>query len=262
MRPGIDALRGIPLFAACTDEVLARLNDGADLARLGPDEPLFREGDHLDELNVLISGHAITTCLQSNGSDIAADVIAPIRPIALPEALRGGLAPFGARTATAARVIVIAAPVLRRMIQRVPTLRTALLDHALDDLQELTVQNYRLKLRTAAQRLADYLLSMIKEPDVNPARFVLPFEKRLLAAKLGCSKETLSRMFDALQPIGVTTRDKSVVVGSVSTLREYAGARHQRRRRDRDLPSDAHRIARDDDADGGKGAPSPAPVAR
>jgi CRP/FNR family transcriptional activator FtrB len=260
MRPGIDALRGIPLFAACTDEVLTRLNDGADLARLGPNEPLFREGDHLEELNILISGYVvITTSLQANGDDTPADLIEPIRPIALPEALRGGPAPFGARTATAARVIVIAAPVLRAMIQRVPALRSAFLDHACDDLETLTLENHRLKLRTSAQRLAGYLLSLIKEPDVNPARFVLPYEKRLLAAKLGCTKESMSRSFDTLRPIGVTTRDKSVVVRSVSALQEYAEAVGRRR------PDTAKRWAearaRPRKAiDGGKDAPPPTPA--
>jgi CRP-like cAMP-binding protein len=259
MKPGIEALRGIPLLAACTTEVLARLNDVADLARLGPDEPLFREGDLLEELNVLISGYVTTTRLQPNGDDTL-DLVEPIRPIALPVALRGGPAPFGARTVTAARVIVIAAPVLRAMIQRVPALRSALLDHALDDLQELTLENYRLKWHTTAQRLAGYLLSLIKEPNVDPARFVLPYEKRFLAARLGCTKESLARIFDTLRPIGVTTRNKSVVVRSVAALREYAEARRR--------PDAARRWPRPGRprklvvADGGKGAPSPAPVVR
>ena len=228
MKPNAEMLRGIPPFVACTSGVLARLSDIADLARLGPDEPLFREGDRLEELNILISGYAITTRVQPNGDDIAADLVEPIRPIALPAALRGGPAPFGARTATSARVIVIAAPGLRTMIRRVPALRSALLDHAFEDLQELTLENYRLKWRTSTQRLADYLLSQIKEPDVSPARFVLPYEKRLLAAKLGCTPESLSRILDTLRAIGVTTRDKAVVVRSVSALREYAAAKRSR----------------------------------
>jgi hypothetical protein len=140
----------------------------------------------------------------------------------------------------------------------VPALRSAFLDHALDDLHELTLDNYRLKWHTTAQRLADYLLSLIKEPDVNPARFVLPYEKRLLAAKLGCTKESMSRLFDTLRPIGITTRDKSVVVRSVSALREYAETAGRRR------PDTARRWAeaRARPRKLGKGAPSPAPVAR
>jgi hypothetical protein len=155
---------------------------------------------------------------------------------------------------------VIAAPVLRTMIQRVPALRSALLDHALDELQELTLENYRLKLHTTAQCLAHYLVSLIKEPDVNPARFVLPYEKRFLAAKLGCTKESLARIFDTLRPIGVTTRNKSVVVRSVSALREYAET--GRRRPDTTRRWAEARARKQAVADGEKGAPSPAPVAR
>jgi CRP-like cAMP-binding protein len=230
MKPDAEMLRSIPLLAACTSGVLARLGDIADLARLGPDEPLFREGDPLEELNILMSGCAITTCSQPDGDDAAADLVEPIRPIALPAALRGDPAPFGARTVTSARVIVIAAAELRTMIQRVPALRAALLNHAFDDLQELTLENYRLKLRTSTQRLADYLLSLVKEPDVSPARFVLPYEKRLVAAKLGCTPENLSRIFVTLRSVGVTTRERSVVVRSIAALREFAGERAQRRR--------------------------------
>ena len=197
---------------------------------LRPRRTPLREGDRLEELNILISGYAITTWSQPNGDDTAADLVEPIKPIALPVVLRGGPAPFGARTVTSARVIVIAAPGLRTMIGRVPALRSALLDHAFDDLQALTQENYRLKWRTSSQRLADYLLSRIEGPDVSPARFVLPYDKRLLAAKLGCTPESMSRIFDTLRSIGVTTRNKTVVVRSVSALREYAGTRRSRPR--------------------------------
>ena len=152
------------------------------------------------------------------------DIIEPITPIGLPAALLGGASPIGSRTVTSARVIVIETAELRSIIRRFPPLASSVLDHALMKLQNQTLENARLKLQTAAQRLADYLLSLTKESDVNPARFVLPFEKRLLAAKLGCSQENLSRIFGTLRSVGVTTRDKVVVVRSISALRKYAGA--------------------------------------
>jgi CRP-like cAMP-binding protein len=124
---------------------------------------------------------------------------------------------------TSARIIVLDAVELRAMTRRLPALSASFLDHALKELQNQNMENSRLKLMTAAQRLADYLLSRIDEADIT-ARFVLPFEKCLLAAKLGCSQENLSRIFGTLRSIGVTTRDKIVVVRSVSALREYVGA--------------------------------------
>jgi CRP-like cAMP-binding protein len=225
MRPGLEALQNLSLLASCPPAALARINAASDLARLGPREVLFREGDQVTELNILISGYAVTTWLQPGGNDGAiVDVVEPIKPIGLPAALFGGASPFGAQTITSARIIVIDAAELRATIRRLPSLESAFLDHALSELQMLSIENARLKLRTAAQRLAEYLLSLIKEPDVSPARFVLPFEKRFLAPKLGCSQENLSRIFAALRSIGVSTQGGVVVVRSVTALREYAGA--------------------------------------
>jgi CRP/FNR family transcriptional regulator, transcriptional activator FtrB len=223
MRPGVEALQALALFAACTPAVLTQLNDVADLERLGPNEVLFREGVRLDELNILLSGYAITTRTRPDGEDAFADIVEPIKPIALPVVLLGGLSPIGARTVTPARVIVISAPELRPLITKVPALRSSFFDYALNDLQELTQENYRLKLYTSTQRLAAYLLSLANEPEVSPARFVLPFEKRFLAAKLGCSQVNMSRAFAALRSLGVSTRAGVVVIRDVPTLREYAG---------------------------------------
>ena len=223
MKPGIAALRAVSLFATCSPAVLAHLDDIADLARLGPNEPLFRQGDRLNELNILVSGYVVTTHSPSDGNDAAADIVEPIRPLALTAALRGTLAPVSARTATSARLIVIAAPALRAMIGTAPALLSSFLDQALDDLQELTLENCRLKLLTSTQRLAGYLLGRATEPEATPARFVLPFEKRLLAVKLGCTQANLSRAFTALRSLGVSTKARAVVIGDLPALRACAG---------------------------------------
>jgi CRP-like cAMP-binding protein len=223
MRPGVEVLRALPLFAACASAVLTRINDIADLARLGPDEVLFRQNERLDELNILVSGYAVTTRSQPGSDDAAADVIEPVKPIGMAAALLGGPSPIGAHTVTSARVIVISAPELRTMIRKLPALGSSFLDYTLHDLQDLTRENCQLKLRTATQRLAEYLLSLIDDPEVSPARFVLPYEKRFLAAKLGCSQENLSRIFSSLRAIGVSSRAGIVVVREVALLRAYVG---------------------------------------
>jgi CRP/FNR family transcriptional activator FtrB len=95
------------------------------------------------------------------------------------------------------------------------------LEYALRETQDLALSLNGLKLRTSSQRLADYLLGLISDPSENPARFVLPFEKRLLAAKIGCSQENLSRAFAALRRVGVETQRGVVVVRDVPRLQAY-----------------------------------------
>jgi CRP-like cAMP-binding protein len=169
MKPGVEALQGLPILANCTPAMLARLNAVPDLARLGPDEVLFREGDQVNELNILISGYAVTTRSLPNGDGAVVDVVEPIAPIGLSAALLEGASPIGGRTVTSARIIVLDAIELRAMTRKFPAVAASFLDHALKELQNQNLENGRLKVMTAAQRLADYLLGLINEPDIGPA---------------------------------------------------------------------------------------------
>jgi hypothetical protein len=113
---------------------------------------------------------------------------------------------------------------VRAFIEAEPRLALPFLDHALHEARSLTLEAAQLKLRSAAQRLAEYLLGLIDDAEVLPARFVLPYEKRFLAGKIGCSQENLSRAFAALRRIGVETHQGIVIVHDVAALRDFAGS--------------------------------------
>jgi CRP-like cAMP-binding protein len=229
MRPGLETLRKLRLFASFDDELLGKLNELADLARVGPGEVIFGEGDPANELNILLSGYVTMSRAQAAGGDALTDVVGPVRPLAFATVLLGLPAEIGAKTVTSCRLIVLPATELRGMIATAPGLSLPFLDHALSEARDLALESAQLKLRSSAQRLAEYLLGLIEDPEVLPARFVLPFEKRFLAGKIGCSQENLSRAFAALRRIGVDTQQAVVVVRDVAALRDFArigGPRH------------------------------------
>lgn len=223
MRPGIDALKSLGFFAALEAETLSRLNDQGDLARIGPGEVLFRNGDRLDDFHILLSGFIALTNSRGNGQDSVTGIAAPVKPLAFAASLRGDPAPTGARTVTSVRLIILPAADLRAMIGANPALAPALLDYALTATQELQQEICHLKLRSSAQRLSEYLLGLAGDPAETPARFVLPFEKQFLAGKIGCSQENLSRAFAALRKLGVETQRGVVVLKDVPALRRFAG---------------------------------------
>jgi CRP-like cAMP-binding protein len=222
MKPGIEALAALPLFASFSASQIAALNNLADLARLGPDEVLFREGDQMAELNILLAGFLAET-QGKNGEDALTDVIGPVRPIGFAPAMLGTASPTGARTITSARLIIIPAADLRAMIRAKPALALPFLDHALAGMREQTLELCSMKLRSSVQRLAGYLLGLVEDPEMSPARFVLPYEKRFLAARIGCTQENLSRAFAALRTRGVETQQGVVVLRDVPGLRVFAG---------------------------------------
>jgi CRP-like cAMP-binding protein len=222
VRPGIKVLTALPLLATFSAAQIATLNNLADLARLGPDEILFREGDRLAELNILLAGFVAETQGRS-GETAITDIIGPDRPIGFASAMLGAASPTGARTITSARLVILPAAELRSMIRAKPALALPFLDHALTGMREQTVELCTLKLRSSVQRLAAFLLGLVDDPALSPARFVLPYEKRFLAAKIGCTQENLSRAFATLRRQGVETRQGVVVLRDEAGLRAFAG---------------------------------------
>jgi CRP-like cAMP-binding protein len=224
MRPGSDALKALPFFSGLTAKDLSSLNEVADLARVGPHEVLFRQGDRLQELTILTAGFVADTVDESPGEAFT-EVHSPVALIGFASALLGVPTSAGAKTISSSRLIIIPGTPMRRMIQSRPQLGLALLEHSLDTGQRLSKELTQIKLRSAAQRLAKFLLGLVADPETTPARFVLPFEKQFLAAKIGCSQENLSRAFATLRRVGVETERSFVVVGDIVALKAFADAR-------------------------------------
>jgi CRP-like cAMP-binding protein len=131
MKPGTEALRELPVFGDCDDDLLGRLNEVADLVRVGPDEELFREGEILPELTFLVVGQVGAVHVRPGGKQNLLDVLQPVRPLCLSATLLGLPAPAGARTVTTARLIVLPVPEVRAMIRDDPALGQRLLDYSL-----------------------------------------------------------------------------------------------------------------------------------
>jgi hypothetical protein len=104
------------------------------------------------------------------------------------------------------------------------------------------------------QRLADYLLGLIKDPEEKPARFILPYNEELLAARFSCTKDGLSQAFSSLRRIGVQKRNRAIVVQDVAALRDraYSAGHPAKRRPSQGRPREV--------IDEEKGAPPPAPA--
>ena len=176
----------------------------------------------MKEVHILLAGFVVET--RRNAEEEAlTDVICPDQPIGLACTMLGTASPTGARTITSARLVLVSAHALRATIRRKSAVGLTFLDFALAGLLRQTVDLCNLKLLSSVQRLAVFLLEMVDEPEMVPARFVLPYEKRFIAAKIGCSQENLSRAFAALRQVGVESKNGIVVIKDPGTLNTFAG---------------------------------------
>jgi CRP/FNR family transcriptional activator FtrB len=217
-----ELLRLTPLFEALEDRLIDDLAAITHEVRLPEEAELCRQGTAPQYLHVLLEGKVALWASAQDESRAAVEVVRPPGYFVLATVLTRLPYLMTAQTVTPARLLLIDIDGLHTLLARDVGLANALLRAEALNFRALVRQVQDLKLRTAAQRLGCYLLALSDDPDATTAKFRLPFDKRLLAARLGCRQENLSRAFAALRSVGVETHGSRVILHDVPALRDFA----------------------------------------
>jgi len=218
------ALAGMPMLRGLPDEVLAALAAIAEPLAVEEDTVLCREGDPPAALHLLLAGQVTLSGRAADGSAAVVEVVRPGGRFILAAVLTGRAYLMTALAVTPARLLRLPAAELCELAATRPALGMALARAVAGDFRAMVLQVRDLKLRSLPQRLAYYLLQLAQpEPEAAaPVALRLPFDKALLAARLGCRPANLSRAFAVLRTLGVETHGARVVLHDLSRLRGFA----------------------------------------
>ena len=211
-------LKSTPLFSELPANAIDRLTYTAFVQNLPAGAVLFQQGDQPEFLYILLSGRVALSGKSAEGDEAVIEFfrrgdvfIAPAVILDLPYLM-------STRVLHDARILMIPAEHFRDMLARDPALNAALVKELSRHWRLLVRQIKDLKLRTAPQRLAAYLL------DLSGGRggtIELPEERRLMAGRLGMTPESLSRAFAQLAAEGVSGRGRNVTVADAGHLRKF-----------------------------------------
>ncbi len=218
----LQAFQDVPLLRDLGDPVLHRLAAISKIVEAAEDTEICHQGDVADQLLIVLDGQLAGFSTAANGTTAVVEVIRSGETLGLATLLARLPRLMGVRTVTPSRLLAIDAEGLLTLVEQEPSLVTALLRAEASEFHALVRQVCDLKLRTTAQRLGCYLLSLSTERKGNATAMRLPFDKRLLAARLGCRQENLSRAFAALRGFGVETHGARVILHDIAKLRAYS----------------------------------------
>src|SRR5271165_268280 len=218
----VQALRAAPLLHDLEDHVTERLAAISSIVVAAEGTVLARQGEAAEQLYIVLDGQLAAVNTAPNGTTAVVEVFRTGETLGLATLLGRLPRLVSVRTITPCRVLSIDAKGLLSLVAEETSLVTALLRGEAKEFRGLVRQVCDLKLRTTAQRLGCYLLSLSTEPHANATALRLPFDKRLLAARLGCRQENLSRAFAALRGFGVETHGARVILHDIAKLREYS----------------------------------------
>jgi CRP/FNR family transcriptional regulator, dissimilatory nitrate respiration regulator len=211
-------LRDFPLFAMVDEASLHRLALEAKVEIYQDGEAIFRQGDPATAMMVIVTGFVKLHRTSASGDETV--VCVKSNHAAITESPSSGTEIFHVSAEAVGTTCVLKIPSGRfiRIMADSPMLAIAALEEAKRMIGELIGELESLKSHSADQRLARFLLSLCPT-DAEHRRFRLPYDKRLIAARLGVTQETLSRAFARLREFGVRTETRDVFVESASRLR-------------------------------------------
>ena len=207
----MEAIRSTSIFSGLREDLLDRLVSDAIISNCDRGEILFVQGEQASYFFLVLEGWVKVYRATAGGDEAVVGVFTRGRTFAEAAAFTGGVFPATAEAVTDARVLRIPANRLFQKISESPELGLAMLASTSMHLHQLVLQIEQLKTHTGAQRVAEFLVS-IAPCASGPCTVQLPYDKALLAGKLGLKPESLSRAFNRLKEYGVEiVRDNAII---------------------------------------------------
>ena len=222
MAAAADLTMAVPLFEGLDASLRGWISAITEVVAAEPGQVLSQQGVLPECLHVLLEGQVALSSTAADGTTALVEVLHPVDHFILASVLTRLPYLMTARAVTPCRLLAIHADGLLELVEREAALANALLRTVSREFRTMVRQVRDLKLRTAAQRLGCYLLARVKDGEALKADFRLPFDKGLLAARLGCRQENLSRAFATLRAYGVETHGSRVILHDIPRLKALA----------------------------------------
>jgi CRP-like cAMP-binding protein len=205
-------VRSTPLFGAMPQEIAQSLVGNQAVRVYEKGSLLFQQGEPATAFYVVLDGWVKLYRVTPDGNEAVVGVFRRGETFAEAAIFLGGRYPVSAETVTTARLLSVDGEMLRRRIREQPDLALSMLASSSYHLKALVEQIEQIKLLSTPQRLADFLVRLCPVRE-GPCEVEFPYEKALIASRLGMKPESFSRALAKLRPLGVSVdRDKVAIV--------------------------------------------------
>ncbi|MDO5370663.1 Crp/Fnr family transcriptional regulator [Paracoccus sp. (in: a-proteobacteria)] len=208
------------LLANLSEPLQATLLDGTQVQVFETGQTIFLQDEPPNALFIVLDGWIKLYRIAASGAEAVVSVMTRGRSFGEAAALRGQPYPASAEAITPARLLRLDGVRMRHLLQTDPVLATSMLAAVFVHLQHLVTQIEELKARSGVQRVAEFLLTLSNGCEEGDCSVALPYNKALIAGRLGMKPETLSRAFAKLRQHGVRIEAAVAHIEDVERLRE------------------------------------------
>lgn len=213
-------IRELGLFSGMDANRFSDLTSGAFMQKFPANTTLLYEGDTVDFLYILLEG-AVEIQGAWHDKETTLAVVRPLSVFILSSVVLNAPALMSARTIDRSEILMLSAEGFRRAMRDDSRFALSIAEEMAGWNRALVRQLKNMKLRSAAERLANYLLTLQVQQG-GGTTLHLPHEKRILASLLGMTPENLSRSFSGLADYGVEIHGSEIRLTMMTALKRMA----------------------------------------
>ncbi len=215
-----DLLTRLPLFGELGVSCLRQVTAEAQTLRPKRGEVIFHQGQSPRFLHIVLEGQVGLVGAVSDGEETVVEILKPGEVFIAAAVLTDRPYLMAAHALQNSRILALPGEKLRRDIRGNPDLAMSMVTSLASHYRMLVREIKDLKLKSAAQRLALYLIGQLPRRD-GPAIVRLAHSKGVIAARIGIRSETLSRAFTVLRAEGVEVRGTLVTIADPHRLAAF-----------------------------------------
>lgn len=218
-------LKSISLFSDFSDGAMQLLLKRCSVKNVGEKSLLFLTGDPAEHFYVILDGWIKLFRETRDGHESVLSVLTVGDVFGKTAILKNGSFPHSAETLTETGLLMIPAAFLRKMAEEhegmFDEFLAKFLENEMQEHSRLGLEAEHLTHMTSAQRVGCFLLRMCGGRREGSIRLRFPYEKSLVAGRLGMTPETFSRTLNQLSAIGVDTDHAAVTIHNIAQLRSH-----------------------------------------
>jgi CRP-like cAMP-binding protein len=211
----------VAVFRGLKLETVQHIIAPATAVMLRPHELIMRQDDPATAFFIVIDGWVKIYRSTLSGDETVIDIMKKGDSFAEAVAFTGHRYIATAEAVNTTRVARIPADHLVRCIRGSPDIALAMIASISQHMHHLVQQVEQLKAQSGVQRVAEFLASLSLAEHGHCA-IALPYDKILIAGRLGLTPESLSRAFAKLRGAGVIINASQVTVKDIVKLRRIA----------------------------------------
>jgi len=211
----------IPFFRGLKHETVQQIVATASAVMLRPHEPLVRQGTPATSFFIIIDGWVKLYRVTVSGDEAVIQILTMGDSFGEASAFTGTTFLVSAEAVSEARAVRVPADHVVRCIRANPDIALMMIASTLQHMHYLVQEVEQLKAQSGVQRVAEFLVSL-SPVDHGPCDIALPYDKVVIAARLGLKPESLSRVFGKLKSLGVEVHATHVAICDVARLQRLA----------------------------------------